>query len=290
MTVRRELITGLLAALVTILVIGGSLVISFAENPQEIAQLPTSTPTATNTSSPTVIPPTPKPGEPTLTPSSTPLPPSPTATSETASCQFPTGWIAITINQGDTLESLARTYQTTTEALMEGNCLLIEGVSAGSQLYVPKPVESLTPTSTSTPRPTATLCPGPPSEWVQYTIQSGDTLYSLSQAYGVTIAEIQAANCMGYSTIIRVGEKIWVPNIPTKTPQITSTPTPSYTPSPTISPTRSNTATATPTDTPTGSPTSTATNTATPTATPTATATSTPTSTNTATPEPIAQN
>lgn len=279
MNARRELISGLLAALVSIMIIGGSLAISFAESSVEIAQAFTSTHTQTVTSSPTVLVQTPKPGEPSLTPSPTPLPPTPTAPNPTASCQFPSDWIIITVNQGDTLESLALTYQTTPEVLMEANCLLIEGLSPGSQLYVPKPVESLTPTNTATARPTATLCPGPPSNWVVYIVQPGDTLYSLGQAYDVTIAEIQAANCMGYSTIIRAGEEIWLPNVPTKTPAVSPTQTPTYTLSPTATQTKSVTATATPTDVPTGTPTPTSTSTGTPTSTPTATSTSTPTST-----------
>jgi len=290
MNVRRELISGLLAVIVSILIIGGSLAISFSENSSEIAEAFTTTQTQTLTSSPTVFVRTPKPGEPSLTPSSTPLPATPTAPNPTASCQFPTDWIRITINQGDSLESLALTYQTTSEALMDANCLLIEGVSPGSQLYVPKPIESLTPTKTNTPRPTAKPCYGPPSGWIEYIIQTGDTLYSLSQAYGVTVSKIQAANCMGYSTFIRAGEELWLPNVPTKTPAVSPTPTPTYTLSPTATSTKTDTATATPTSVPTGTPTPTSTSTGTPTSTdtPTATSTSTPTSTNTPTPEPTA--
>lgn len=282
MNIRREVITGLLAALISILIIGGSLVISFSENAEEIAQLSSPTPTDTFTISPTVIVETLRPGEPTLTPSPTPLPPSATSTSTTFQCQYPAGWIAITVNQGDTLESLALTYNTTPEALIEGNCLYIEEVSPGSQLYVPKPIESLTPTKTSTRKPKATRCPGPPHGWVLYTVKKGDTLYSLSQAFGVSISEIQAANCMGYSTLIYAGEKIWLPNVPTKTPAVSPTPTPSFTISPTTSPTMTDTVTATPTNTPTSTPTDTPTSTSTPTPMPT----DTPTSTNTATPEP----
>lgn len=289
MIVRRELVTGLLAALVSILIIGGSLFISFAENSSEIAFAFTTTHTQTLTGSPTVIVQTPKPGEPSLTPSPTALPPTPTTIATTASCQFPFEWIAIMVNQGDTLDSLAVTYQTTPETLMEANCLLIETLRPGSQLFVPKPGETLTPKKI-TPRPSATPCLGPPSSWVEYTIRSGDTLFSLSQAYDVSISAIQAANCMGSSTIIKTGEKIWLPNVPTKTPATSPTGTPTQTLTPTATPTESNTATATPTDGPTGTSTPTPTDTATPTSTSTPTATSTSTSTNTNTPttEPTA--
>jgi len=221
---------------------------------------------------------TPQPGEPPLLPSPTTLLPSPTVLSLTPSCHFPPNWMMITINQGDTLESLAQTYQTSPEALIEANCLIVNTLLPDSILYVPEPTVSLTPSQTSTPRPTSTKCTNPPTAWVKYMVHSGDTLYSLAQAFDVTIAEIQAANCLGNSTVIRAGEELWLPNIPTKTPNPSPTPTPSFTPSQTATSTQVDT--STPTATPTATPTSTSTNTPMPTS--TATATEIPTST----PEP----
>lgn len=286
---RRELVSGLLAALVSIIIIGGSLAISFAESipgiPEAIAI------TASATPSPTPAVPTPRPGEPTLTPSPTQLPATPTVLSPTPSCQIPPGWIVITVNPGDTLEFLAETYQTTTEVLTEENCLLIDRISPGSQLYVPELHATLTPTKTRKPRPSPTYCPGPPYGWVLYTVKAGDTLYSIGQAHGgVSPTELQAANCMGNSTIIKVGEQIWVPYVPAPTPTSSTTPSTTTSPiptdqyTPTVTSTPSQSATSSPTSTPTAIPQDTMTPTFTPT--PTQTATSTPTSTNTALPEP----
>ena len=288
---RRELLFGFLAALVSIFIVGGSFIISFSEEKPKLAELSTNTPDVTNTPVPTAIILTPRPGEPTLTPSLTQPEATPTVPSPTPSCQFPPNWVAITISPGDTLENLAETYQTTTDALIDGNCLLITKLSAGSQLYVPQLRASLTPTKTKTPRPTATICPGPPIGWVIYIVQAGDTLYHLSQIYGITVAELTAANCLN-TTLIKTGSKLWVPYIPTKTPLPSPTFTPSFTASPTAIvppptanlPTNTPTPTATFTFTPLPTATATPTPTDTPTSTPTGTPTNTPTGTDTATP------
>ena len=285
---RRELVFGLLAALASMIIVGGSFAISFAEKKPEISQAIKATFRATGSSTPTEVVLTPLPGEPTLTNSPTVSATTQETISSTPSCSFPSDWMVITVNQGDTLESLAQTYQTSPEALIEANCLIIEKLSPGSQLFVPKLVASLTPTRTSTPRPTTAPCVGHPSGWVIYIIQPGDTLFSLSQSFGVSVSMLQEANCMGNSILIRVGDKLWVPNVPTQTPGVSPSPTPSTTATLAATPTPSKTATDSPVDTPTPTSTNTATSTstATSTATPTAPPTNTSTSTSTNTPEP----
>ena len=84
------------------------------------------------------------------------------------------------------------------------------------------PTSTTTVTSTETP-PTTETC-GPPAGWIQYIVQSGDNLYRISLKFSTTIATLQNANCMGTSTVVVVGERIWVPNTPTTTPQPSQTP------------------------------------------------------------------
>lgn len=144
------------------------------------------------------------------------------------------------------------------------------------------PTAAPSSTAVSTPSPptlTPTECSTPPG-WGIYVVKSGDTLYSIASAQGITVAELQAANCLT-STIIHVGQELYVPNpdIATQTPMGTATSTltltPTGTPSPsatsipptaTPSPSPTATSTPTPTDTivpsltnipPTASPTST---------------------------------
>lgn len=81
--------------------------------------------------------------------------------------------------------------------------------------------------------PTAVDC-GPPADWVTHTVLSGETMESLAKAYSTTIGDIKYANCRGDSTVIIVGESLFVPNVPTITPipTKTNTPVPTSTPKP----------------------------------------------------------
>ena len=300
MNERRELLFGLMAALVSIIIVGGSFVISFAERKPSISFGTTDNGIPSPTNSPTVIILTPRPGEPTLTPSPTAPDATSTALSPTPACLMPDGWVVITLSQTDTLETLAFTYKTTPDKLLKMNCLVSKRLSPGTRFYVPKPIvsptiththglnASSTPSLTSTIKPTATSrltatsCPGHPNSWVIYIVQAGDTLYALSQYYGVSVRDLQNANCLDDPDEIQAGDQLWVPDLPTKTPE----PSPTTEVLPTTPAIVTPTDTGTPTSTPTATPTNTATSTSTPTDLPTSTDTSTPTPTPTDTPTP----
>lgn len=87
-----------------------------------------------------------------------------------------------------------------------------------------------TPTFTRTPTPTRTKTPTPvptittvmlitPTEtpcspaqgWLPYTIQNGDTLFSIAQRYGVSVDSLAAGNCITKQTIIYAGSTLLVP-------------------------------------------------------------------------------
>lgn len=113
------------------------------------------------------------------------------------------------------------------------------------------------PVSTSTPRPPATQQPtacSHPSGWIIYIVKAGDTLATIGAAYNVSVAQLQAANCMGSSTTIFTGQRLWVPNVATVTTRPSSL-TPTKTPTTTFTPPASNTPTNTLLPTNTSSPT-----------------------------------
>jgi len=125
---------------------------------------------------------------------------------------------------------------------------------------VATPSESETPlpsqTSTTiglTPLPFHTqVSPcGSPNTWVVYIVQPGDSLYHVSQIYGVTVAELQRANCLGSSTTLHTGQLLyvppWAPIAPTPTTIIVVLPTTLPTDIPTAKPTHKPTATTAPT-------------------------------------------
>lgn len=286
MSFLRQVGTGLTAALVSGLLVLSALSLATAEGLKEnVPQAPQPTVTI-YVETPGQIMNTPLPTE-----TSTPEPP-PT------NCPPPAGWEPYFIVNGDTLEGLALRHQTSTQMIIQANCLLSASLLPGTVLYLPalptatqQPTEKVPPTATVTViQPTQPRC-GPPPGWVRYVVQPNDNLYRLSLAFGVSVQELQWANCLASPDVIRVGDTLWVPNVPTRTPSPTAT-TPvtppsstPVTPSPVV-PSATPPPTATVTETPTPTLTSTSTPTETSTPTPTATPTATPTLTPTNTPIP----
>lgn len=83
------------------------------------------------------------------------------------------------------------------------------------------PTETPTTTGTSTETPTlepteSSCVPSPPFGWVRYTIQANDSLSSMSQATGTTVARIQEVNCLD-TILLSVGQQIWLPSSPNPT-------------------------------------------------------------------------
>lgn len=218
----RELSIGLLTALASTLIVIGALAFSMSEG-GKIAP-PKSPPPSTST--PAMIP-----LQPTVTSQASLI----TATLSPTlpnTCAIPEKWVAYTIQSGDSLDQLAEKHKISTKALMKANCLISEELSPGTVLYLP-PIQKETPVSASaTPVTFPTLTPipcGPPAGWVRYVVKQGDTLFKISLMYGVSVAQLQAANCLGNSTLIYAGTVIFVPNVP---PRITPTRTPTSTEKP----------------------------------------------------------
>jgi LysM repeat protein len=84
-------------------------------------------------------------------------------------------------------------------------------------------------TQTTVPLATETIC-APPSGWVVYIVQANDSLFYLGIQFGVTVTELQEANCMGTGVIIYTGQKLYVPNVLTLTPPVIPQPTESASP------------------------------------------------------------
>lgn len=231
----REMSGGLIVAVVSLLLVLGGISLSLAENTPPEQPTPTPLPpiVATSIELPTITPmilntntlgaPTAETATQAFT--STAVPSATLAVS--VICNPPAGWIQIVVSANDTLYTIAERYKTTAENLNASNCLNNTIPAVGSRIYVP-------------PVPTVTVIPcGPPAGWIKaYTVKPGDNLYRISLIYRTTVAQLQRANCMGSSTIIYVGQKLYVPNVPTSTPGVTTIPsfntaTPSLTPPPT---------------------------------------------------------
>ncbi len=148
--------------------------------------------------------------------------PAPTA------CPPPKGWQPYTIQIGDTLGALANHVGISPNQLSQANCLLIDTLLPDTILYVPPPKPTATLTRVPLPSFTSIPC-GPPVGWVRYIVKPADTLFKLSSSLGVTIFQLQNANCLGNSQFIMAGETLFVPYVP----NITAA-SPTFTPQPTV--------------------------------------------------------
>jgi len=204
----RQVVWGIVTALASLLLILGALLLTVAEGNQQAAtstfsptstalpSIPTNQQTATpwiNTATPLLITLTSTPLLPSLTPSLTAA-----RTPSPISCPPPHGWLPYRVLAGDTLNGLAARYKRTSAEISAANCLGMNGLAPGLIIYLP-------PLPTHTPIP----C-GPPKGWVSYIVQQGDTLYRLGKAYGVSVAQLQRANCISGS-LIQIGQSLFVP-------------------------------------------------------------------------------
>ncbi len=180
--------SGLVYALVSVVLVVGGLSLALAEGSLSPSQPP---PTQASI---TVPAPSLTSAPPSAVPTNSPLPPSPVAASATSAVQ----------------------PSATPQVVF---------ASASATTSAPTATTHIRPTATATRRAYATAIPcGPYSGWVRsYTVQAGDTLYHISTLYRTTVPALQTANCLT-TTYIFPGENLWVPNVPTVTPGLTLPP------------------------------------------------------------------
>jgi LysM repeat protein len=142
-----------------------------------------------------------------------PLPVANTSTPTPTSTPSPTPF-EYTVRTADTLSAIAKKFGTTVETLMTINGITdATSLRVGTKLIIAQP-----------PDFEATMA------YEEYEVQQGDTLFTLSARYGVTVAEIKEVNALE-SDNLRVSQKLKIP-VGTATPAPTMTPTPTLTPTP----------------------------------------------------------
>lgn len=147
---------------------------------------------------------------------------SPTPLFTPAYCPPPIDWIAIGIQVGDTLDSLAAKYRLSKETLISGNCLISENLIVGTLIYVPN----------ASPTSTLAACVQGAAGWIKnYVVVAGDTFYNIGTRYGVGANLLKLVNCR-VSDQIYVGEILYVPSVPTRTLTFTPKPGVTYTSAP----------------------------------------------------------
>lgn len=118
-----------------------------------------------------------------------------------------------TVQLGDTLTRIAATYHTTVADLVSAN-----GISNPNLIIVG---QQLTIAAAPTQTPTQTAQPAATQSSV-YTVKAGDTVSSIANAHGVSIADIQAWNNLQNINFILVNQKLTIQGATT---QVASQPT-----------------------------------------------------------------
>jgi LysM repeat protein len=119
---------------------------------------------------------------------------------------IPTEAGTYTVVSGDTLWSVARKFNVSVDELKAANNLTTNTLSIGQVLKIPGFVA---------PAPT-------PSTGNTYTVQSGDSLWSIANKFGVTVTELRNLNNLT-SDILSIGQVLLIPVQPSGTPTTTYT-------------------------------------------------------------------
>ncbi len=124
-----------------------------------------------------------------------------------------------TVAQGETLWQIAKKYHITLDELLDANPNIEDPnvISPGLRLIIPDEMQTCTcrqcPTSpycrqSDTVENWETMLPRP----CIYVVKSGDTLYDLAQAFGLTLAQLLQANPqIQDADEIMPGDKIFIP-------------------------------------------------------------------------------
>lgn len=104
------------------------------------------------------------------------------------------------VQPGESLRSIAAAYGMTLEEL-----IAVNGISNPDLVYVGQ-VLFVTPLAS----PAAPVLPAPTSS-VVHVVQSGETLFRIATAYGVSVVDLAAANGISDPTLIYAGQQLLIP-------------------------------------------------------------------------------
>lgn len=130
----------------------------------------------------------------------TPAPTYPTTPAPASAA--PAGAQYYTVQPGDTLYAIARRYQLDFRQIASWNSM-----DPNQPLSVGQPLLIYTGGAYSAPQP-APAAPASTSSSGYHTVQPGDTLYSLSRQYGLSVAQLASWNGLQAPYALRVGQRL----------------------------------------------------------------------------------
>lgn len=113
------------------------------------------------------------------------------------------GTVEYTVRSGDSLYGIAQKYHTSVTSLMALNHLSSNVIHPGDKIIVEQ-------TSSSSSSSIHTVSTTSKATSQKYTVQSGDSLWTISQKFGVSIQDIEAWNGLSSSSVIHPGERLTV--------------------------------------------------------------------------------
>ncbi len=149
-------------------------------------------------------------------------------------------WVRHRIRSGEALSTIARRYGVSVSEVKKFNKLNSNLIRAGRTLMIPVPVEKAAKrkvASTASPvkkrrqksQPTPQIVQNVPGREKQvYTVKKGDSLWEVAQKFNVTVNQVRSWNGLGYSRLIKPGQKLNIWQLPAgaaaeKTPLLAKT-------------------------------------------------------------------
>jgi len=127
-----------------------------------------------------------------------------------------------TVQAGDTFYLISRKYNVKLSSLLAANNANENTIlHIGQKVIIP---QSTTSTSTSTPTANQSASQStnqstqPYVTYINYTVQKGDSAWTIADKYGVPVTEVQNANNLTSSTVLNIGQVLKIPvhHIPVK--------------------------------------------------------------------------
>ncbi len=111
------------------------------------------------------------------------------------------------VQAGETLYSIARQYNITVSQLRQWNHLSeTDSISIGQKLIVGEEAakNSIPEKPKTSPVP---IAPAPQAA-TEYTVQIGETLYSIARKYGISVGDLRLWNSLAPTDVVKVGQKL----------------------------------------------------------------------------------
>lgn len=125
-----------------------------------------------------------------------------------------------TVQAGDTLWSIASRYGTTVATLgslndiADTNALQVgQVVRLPSGAVPPGPSSSAATTAAAGAGPSSSSASSTGTSTVSYTVQAGDTLWSIATRLGTTVADLSSANGVSDSSLLQIGQVLRAPGV-----------------------------------------------------------------------------